>query len=417
MKNILKYNLLFFGLAILASGCKEEDTLLQEPVQDDGYIRIVSGRVGSSSRAIDDEPTYSGQCNADKLIVYQYRRHSTGYVVSNPATPSEMNLNEMYETDLEHFSDQENYPYFQNDKWARQKAELRFYANQTTAFAFPALAYSKEDKERFTVNTAVDLENMTLSINGDITPELYFGRLDADGLTPENATGIYKDYDKKTGIYSEYVMISDDYRTKSLTGKLYRIVSQINVTISNVNPDLIEKMTMELSNLPTEIGLFANHRTEPGGTGNDHGFLYPIVAAKNSQQKNEKVVVCETSDFRKGIANLSTFLLPSETGRSLYIHIYFKEDSNMEELDKSYEVRPPKSYYIPSDAAEAYFSKNPLCVYNVTDNLFFSYSNVRVNITGDFENFFPERTEVNMDVEVCSRFDNEHNYGGLIDYN
>lgn len=427
MKRIWKYNIIFAGIAVLLGSCAEEDRMLQ-PSQESApeptsYIRIASGQVGYSTRGVTDEPIYAGQCNADRLIVYQYEYHKYGGTTVNNADPGEVKFAGKYETNVDHFSDPKGNPYYQSDKWARQAANLPFTTTNTSAFAFPAIAYSDIDKDKFTVSYEGAYNQMSLKLSGHITPEFYFGRVGVTDVSlPENKT---LELDETSGIYRAYLTSSTN-RTKDLTGTLYRVVSQINVVISNVNPDLVERMTMELSNVPTEIGLYADHRTRLGQSGSDQGYHYPVVAAKSNQQINGTTVVCETTDFRNGIAKLSTFLLPSETGRSLNIHIYFKEDifeSEDEEgnvktfREKSYEIRPPKSYYIPTEVADAYFSAVPLCVYNVTDNLFFSYSNVRVNITGDFDNFFPERTDVEMDVEICSRYDNEHNYdGGLIDY-
>lgn len=427
MNRIWKYNILIAVMGLLVASCSQEEGLIEKPTDtgayNDAYIRVMSGQVGYSTRGLTDEPEVNGQCNADRLIVYQYRRNHTGAVGATSADPSKMEFDKMYETEVEHFSDQVNHPYFQSDKWARQMATLRMSGSNVTSFAFPSLAYTDTDKDNFEVSYTGNLDKMSLKLIGSYTPEVYFGRVDADGLTKEKATGALKDYDEKSGIYREYIAATENW-DKYLTGKLYRIVSQINIKISNVNPDIVERMTMELSNIPTEIGLYADHRTSLGSKGTDQGYHYPIVAAKSTQQTTEPVVVSETNDFRKGEAKLSTFLLPSDEGRSLKIHVYFKEDMHDgfdEEgnpiiyREKSYEVRPPKSYYIPADIAQAYFFSEPLCVYNVTDNLFYSFSNVRININGDFDNFFPDRIDVDMNIEVCSRYDNEHNYGD-IDY-
>lgn len=409
MKILNTYNLLIASLALLTASCNQvEDNLVSMPEGNDAYIQIVSGQVGYSSRGVDDEPQVEGQCNADRLIVYQYYYNNLGLEVSQSYNPSNMSYKEQYETDVDHYSDPEGYPYLQSDKWVRQSASLEFRTTRTSFFAFPALAYTNADKDKFNVNYEGKLDEMSLELTGNITPEIYFGRVEANGYAP----------DAKTGIYMKY-KTSGNTETQALTGRLYRIVSQINITISNVNPDLVERMTMELSNVPTKIGLYADHRMSLGN-GSDHGYHYPIVIANASQQSSNSdgtpIVVCETSNFRNGEAKLSTFLLPSEVGRTLYIHVYFKDGSNMTIKDKSYEILPPKSYYIPDNIALAYFSSEPLCVYNATENKFYSFSNVRVNITGDFDNFFPDRVNVDMNVEICNRYDNDHKYGD-IDYN
>lgn len=411
-KNII----LIAGVTLFTAACSQEESLLDLPADDGAIIRIIGGQVGYSSRAFDDEPKVGGQCNADRLIVYQYERHEYGAEVSSPYNPSKMDYKKSYgPVVVDHYSDNPDYPSFQSNKWVRQSADLPYTTTNTSSFAFPAIAYSDVDENKFNVGYEGTLDMMKLSLEGNETPEIYFGRVEAFKGQHDPATGIYREY--KTSATTV---------NKALSGKLYRVVSQINVRITNVNPELVERMTMELSNVPTEIGLYADHRTAVGQNGSDQGFHYPIVAATADQQNNGEIVVCETSEFRKGVAELSTFLLPSKTGRSLNIHIYFKEpifggedeEGNPIYLtDKSYEVRPPKSYYIPVEVADAYYSQEPLPVYNVLENLFYSYSNVRVNINGDFDNFFPDKTDVDVDVEICPRYDNEHNYGdGQIDY-
>jgi len=409
--------LLAASCAMLTAGCSSDEELVEITAGSEAYIRIAAGTAGQSARAVSDEPQVDGQCNADRLTVYEYRGSHIGRNVS----VSDMKFNRKSDVTVEHFSDppysttDERNPYYQSDKWARKSVDvLELDGVRTTGFAFPTLAYTNAESDLFSVSPAVGdgYQALKLSLTGDITPEVYFGRVEAKPADKDDEFNT-DDY-KTTGIVHRYEALgARTLENVPLQGTLYRIVSQINIRITNVNTALVDRMTMELSNLPTEIGLYAQHRTAPGQTGTDHGFHYPIVASKESQHRNAVVTVSETSEFRKGVAELSTFLLPSELGRSLNVHIYFKDGT-----DKSYEVRPPKSHYIPAEMSEVYFSAEPLCVYNVTDNLFFSYANVRVNINGDFENFFPERNDVNMDVEICPRYDREHEYGSEdIDYN
>lgn len=429
MNSILKFNILFVGIAMLVSGCSQEDALMDMPSGNGEYIRIMAGQVGYSTKAIDAEPQVDGQCNADKMIIYQYNKTMNG---ATTPRPSNLDYMTQYVIDVDHYSDPDGRPYFQSDKWARHTVTLGFTTPMRNPYAFPALAFTEADENEFSVNYSGTMDNLSLSLNGTHTPELYFGRL---GVKDSNLKlESFSDDDNETdpdrhvtGIYNYYrsTVFDPSSTTTDLYGKLYRIVSQINVNISNVNTDLVARMTMQLSNVPTQIGLYADHRKKVSQSGSDHGFHYPIVAANTAQQTPDSVIVCETSNFRNGEAKLSTFLLPSVSGRNLRITIYFKEDIFAGEdeegnpityREKTYDIRPPKSYYIPADIADAYFSSSPLCVYNVTDNEFFSFSNVRVNLNGDFDNFFPDRVEVDMDIEICSRYDNEHNYGE-IDYN
>lgn len=410
LRNIYKT----FPVACLLSlaGCASEEIIPDfASAVDENVIRIASGVSGPASRAIDTEPTYAGQCDADRLSVFKYRgTHTASSVVVN-----DMKFVERIDTIIDHFSDPTSInedgsgSYSQSDKWVRKYVTLNFDGLKRTGFAFPALAYSFSGQDLFSVNpqSGEAYSSLELSLTGTSTPELFFGRVmpDVDRLK------IDKPNFNTNGIVEKYNTSSNNSGSQ-LKGTLYRIVSQININITDVDTDLVERMTMEVSNLPIETGLFAEHRTALNQKGVDHGYHYPIVAASSdSQHLNRTVVVAETDNFHNGVAKMSTFLLPSDKGRSLSVHIYFTDGT-----DKTYEVRPPNSYYIPEDMSEVYFSSTPLCVYNMSDNLFYSYSNVRVNINGVFENFFADWVNVDMDIEICPRYDNEHTYDN-IDYN
>lgn len=406
MKRNILYNAVWLGCLAIMAGCSSDIDIPEDPSTDDAYIRIASGVNGPASRAVNTEPTYPGQCNADHLTIYSFK---SSKINANDVSVSNLTYDEKFETDVDHFSGSP-YPYdplYPSDKWARKDAVITRNKDHCTGFAFPAIAFAKSEQELFSVNTSTGViyKDISLSIIGDKTPELFFGRLQLQ------TQDIAKDESESNGMYVYKYSASNKKENVHFKGILYRIVSQINVTVTDVNPETVTKMTMELSNLPTNIGLYATHRSKLGETGSDHGYHYPITAAKENQHKNETVTVCETTNFRKGIAKLSTFLLPSDKGRSLNIRIYYKDGTN-----KSYEVRPPKSYYIPAEMSEVYFSSTPLCVYDMTANEFYSFANVRVNINGAFENFFADRFDADMDIEICPRYDRDHNYDD-IDYN
>lgn len=355
-----------------------------------------------SSRAIN-EPSRPGYCDADRLRIWMYRGVTIETVT--PTVNDVTFLSESGEIPVTHYSGENNC-----NKWASHFYDITADGYRNTAFVMPSLAYSAADKDAFNVNAAENskIADLKLSLTGTATPELYFGRIRFEAYNSKNENQMREATD---GVfYIKNTLSGKPYKDCPATGKLYRIVSQLNMTISKVKDDVVEKMEMYLSNVPTELPLHGNH-----------GAYYPVAVA-SAHSNSGDILVASTDNFRNGEAKLSTFLLPSAEGRSLKIRVYYAEggvDENGNKLMyKDYEIRPSKSFFLTGDDAEVYFAGaadklrrgTDLYVYNGTDNLFYSYANVRVNISGDFDRVFAETTVTDVRIEVCPTFERTHGY-------
>jgi len=349
-----------------------------------------------SSRAIS-EPSRPGICDANMLRIWTYR--GVTYTTNTPEADNMTFLSETEELPVTHYSGDNNC-----NKWTSHTFNCIADGARNTGYAMSSLAYNATDKETFTVTSGDKYSDLKLSLNGTSTPELYFGRLRFEAYNDKKVNqmknaenGIF--YVKNTGT-------KKTYNNCPVTGKLYRIVSQLNVKIDKINGHSVTKMEMYLSNIPTGMTLYGNH-----------GAYYPVSSATTHSASGD-ILVSSVSDFSDGTATLSTFLLPSAEGRSLKIRVYYDQDNAGKTSYKDYEIRPSKSFFLTGDDAEVYSAGAPenlrhgtdLYVYNGTDNLFYSYSNVRVNISGDFDNVFAETTVTDVNIEVCPSFEKVHNF-------
>ena len=410
-------------LALIMAGCSSEE-IIRDITPDAPYqaagIEICGGHPSGLALSRASEPSVLGYCQADKIDFRVYRMHS-GSLFNQEPTPTideltlETSINgggSVLTKDITQYSG----AYSQNKSlnWDYNGTIDKDYV---TAFYIPALAYSQADADLFSCPEANTPDKMTLSLKeledgSYITPEVYFGRLSfttGDKTLDDNCTmseGIqwYKRGANTLGSVFE--------GTFPVGGKLYRIVSGLTAQIKDVNPKIVTKMEMYLSNIPTSISLYGNH-----------GVFYPVDAASSAEDQHimnwTRVAVNENMDTET--VTLSTFLLPSTIGRSLMIRLYFadgvKDDEGNEIEQRDFVISAPKSVFLTGDEAEVYLDGAPdelkggngVYLYNVSANSFYSYSNVRINLKGSFDDFFTSKQEVDFDIEVCPSFDRVHN--------
>ena len=413
-------------LALIMTGCSSEE-IIQDitpsiPSYTSDGIEICCGRPTGISLSRSSEPAALGYCEADKIDFRIYRMHF-GIITQPDPTIGELQLETSInggESVLTEDITQHSGAYHQNKSlnWDYKGTIDKSYV---TAFYIPALAYSQADADLFSCPEAKTPDKMTLSLKDGnyITPEIYFGRLSfttGDKTLDDNCNmsqGIqwYKRGANAFGSAFE--------GTFPVSGKLYRIVSGLTAQIKDVNPAVVTKMEMYLSNIPTSISLYGNH-----------GEFYPVGAASSDDQHTKisgdneeikwiRVAVNENMDAET--VTLSTFLLPSTIGRSLKIRVYFadgvKDDAGNPIEQRDFVINAPKSVFLTGDEAEVYLNGAPdelkggngVYLYNVSANSFYSYANVRINLKGSFDDFFTSKQEVDFDIEVCPSFDRVHN--------
>lgn len=394
--------------AVALCGCDEEslpgaENGGEQPVGESRIEIAGGGPTGNAltARAIS-EPSRPGYCKANMLKIWEYRGVRISSVT--PGTDDMSYLTEYSPIAVTHFSGED----YQN-KWTSFLCDCTADGAHNTGFAMPALAYTEADQGAFNVDHGAKYRELKLTLTGTETPELYFGRLRFEIYNDKKENQVR---DASDGIfYIHNAGIDKSYKDCPVTGKLYRIVSQLNVNISRVNANVVKKMEMYLSDVPTELTLFGSH-----------GAYYPVATA-SAHSTSGDVLVATADDFSDGKASLSTFLLPSAVGRSMKIRLHYADGAVFDENGtpveyRDYEIRPSKSFFLTGDDAEVYSEGaaenlkhgKDLYVYNGNDNMFYSYANVRVNISGDFDRVFAETTVTDVQLEVCPSFERVHEF-------
>ena len=419
-------------LAMMLTGCVAEEAV-SDPTPDSpsavSGIEICGGHPSGLPLSRASEPAVLGYCLADKIDFRIYRYHSSGISYSEPSSigdlKPETTINGVVNSVITENITEYSGPYLQNKglNWG-YTAKI---PNYVTAFYIPALAYTEADAPLFSCTTPADPSAMTLSLKTKegvyVTPEVYFGRLSF--ITGDKSIDNDIHTSAKGFQWFNRGVAKDFNGEVPVSGKLYRIVSGLTAQITDVNPKIVSRMEMYLSNIPTEISLYGNH-----------GAFYPVGAASGDAQHTkiasgdndiEWIKIAESEDMGAGTVNLSTFLLPSVEGRSLMIRLYFAPgvikdgdgdiDSGMSVHTRDYVIRAPKSVFLTGEDAEVYLDGAPddlkggggVYLYDISANSFYSYSNVRINLKGSFDDFFTSTQNVDFKIEVCPSFDRVHN--------
>lgn len=353
----------------------------------------------AESNAVKPIPTIAGECNADMLRVWVYRQDAI------LASLSIDNLGQVLDITkkIEYYSGSGN----------RDRATYYHYSGAypvsgtlPSLFAVPSLAYTDEDKDFFSVTGTEKYKGLTFTLQNAAgnyhVPELYFGRLIFD-----NKGSRHEGLSSEGTFIRNVALAGANYNDCALSGTLYRVVSQLNLKVTNVNVEEVKRMELYVENLPVRISLFGNH-----------GEWYKVGAASgDSDFMSGYTLVDSTDDFTGGTAHLSTFMLPADRGQRLRVRIWYKEDeegqgeSEGQEPFTDHDIRAARSVSMTGDDVGVYDSeKESLTIYDGNDYTFHSYSNVRVNLSGKFEEVFAEHIEVEVNLEVCPSFDGVHEF-------
>ena len=415
---------------LMTASCTQDDMAtdggagLLAPDETSGIFISDTGTGTSATRAFVEPndkttgPQVEGICRADKMDVYVFK---VGQGI-NPNYPEIQNLS--YKTKL-----QPEVKVFRNDRYAECTAGIEhenggLLADYTYVLS-SALAYTDADKNLFNVNLeGFNRTNVPLTLQKDNngkykTPELFYGIVKGKG-------DISSEEDKfPNGFYWE----GEEDKTVTFYGRIFRIVSQLNLHITDISSEAIEKIELYGDNYPTEIILYGTH-----------GAFYPVTAANATAgdaqagdntdlaQSDNYYVLLDSKDITGGTEEitLSTFLLPSEKGMHLKMRVYFHNDTDQGNDGgtnpeyKDYDIRPDKSYMLDDDDAtytvanDLHYdndaSSRDLYIYDSRkDKLcFYSYSNVRVNMSGKLEDIVGETSTSNIEIEVEPGFEKVH---------
>ena len=407
------------AVAVLAGCGEDEPSVLPQGggAGDDNRLGGIvvcggSGDIAAGTRYVApgdgaSGPQIDGTCYADRLEVYPFFK-SSGYTPSWPA-----------DEEYEYKEDKASVPYAYVPKPielgimgrnAYADAQVEIAKDHTYIYLYnTALAYTDADKSKFSAQIG-NRTSSTIILNSPYsTPEMYYGilRLIDGSWSPSGTGNRWSSNDDNNDEYMWY-HISEDTGSAALEGRIFRIVSQVNLTVTEIPDGIVEKIGLYTDNYPTEITL--------NGT---HGANYPVYAVTDAEKttKDEMVLLDEVDIVAgQGSATLSSFLLPSEIGMHLKLLVTYTDEANKE--PEYYDLRPQTSRYLTGTDAAAYSvgdglkHGSDLIVYdgNAGKFCFYSYSNVRVNMSGAFNNIAAETGEANITIEVDPNFEDLHEF-------
>lgn len=415
---------------LMTASCTQDDMAtdggagLLAPDETSGIFISDTGTGTSATRAFVEPndkttgPQVEGICRADKMDVYVFKV-GQGYTTDYPEI---QNLS--YKTML-----QPEVKVFGNDRYAECTAGIEYesgglFADYTYVLS-SALAYSEADKSLF--NVILEDKNRTnvpLTLQKDNekykTPELFYGIVKGKGNDIK-----FNENKFPNGFYWE----GEGSKTVTFYGRIFRIVSQLNLHITEIPSEAIEKIELYGDNYPKEIILYGTH-----------GAFYPVTAANATTEEAQagdntdlaqpdNYVLLDSKDIAGGTEEitLSTFLLPSEKGMHLKMRVYFHNDTDQGNDGgtnpeyKDYDIRPDKSYLLDAGAVtytvaadlhyESKATSPDLYIYDSRNDklCFYSYSNVRVNMSGKLEDIVGETSTSDITIEVEPGFEKVHN--------
>ncbi len=402
------------AVAVLAGCGEDEPSVLPQGGGDDNRLGGIvvcggSGDITAGTRYVapgdgTSGPQIDGTCYADRLEVYPFFK-SSGNTLNWPGA-GEYNY-QPDESNNPHVS--VTTPIELNIMGRNGYADAQLGIEKVNKYIYmytTALAYTDADKSKFSTQIGNRISSKIILNSPYSTPEMYYGilRLIDGSWSPSDRWSSNDDNN------DEYMWhhISEDTGSAALEGRIFRIVSQVNLTVTEIPDGRVEKIGLYTDNYPTEITL--------NGT---HGANYPVYAVTaGDKTTGEALVLLDETDIEAGqeSVTLSSFLLPSEVGMHFKLKVTYTAVAGKEA--EYYDLRPQTSRYLTGTDAAAYSvgdglkHGSDLIVYdgNAGKFCFYSYSNVRVNMSGAFNNIAAETGEANITIEVDPNFEDLHKF-------
>lgn len=422
--------------AAMLAACAQDDTMadggsgshLTLPGGSNGII--ISGSGSGSTRAFTEPndqasgPQQEGICRADAIDVMVFTKGLRIYTHGYPPA-----------TDFEFYkSFNPTVQIIGSDRYASCTESINCMSDATilsyTYVLSTALAYTRTDKKAtFETEpkgrTDIPLKLIAGADGSYKTPELFYGIVRGTGDIEENKDKF------PDGFYWQ----GKDSRSITFYGRIFRIVSQININIKELPIMAVERIELYGDNYPTEMNLYGSHGTHypvsPASTTTGQYDDSQLTDEDKEWAESQNFVLLDAQDIAEDQTEvtLSTFLLPSEKGMRLRMRVIYRpatelaEQSDEEKEYKDFNIRPAKSHFITGSDAATYSvsgeikdQEGNLYVYDNRDGhlCFYSYANVRVNIGGKFEDIAGESSNANITIEVIPGFEHGPYNGGEI---
>ena len=261
--------------AMLATGCTQDDTFTAAgdgsavitPDPDKGIIISGSGAngIGATRGYVDPDgnnytdsgklPQEDGICRADAIEIWLFKHGMTGLEWPSSAESLTFKENELFKiTDADiKILGNDRYASFTHNIMYESEAAVR---NNYTYVSAKAFAYSEADKSLFTTNLIdKNITNASISINNidgkRKTPELFYGivRGEGENVSPARNSNNCPDWLHDGFFWSFYRSsdnddVSDETRDVTFTGRIFRIVGQLNLNITEIPGEAVEKIEL-----------------------------------------------------------------------------------------------------------------------------------------------------------------------------
>ena len=403
--------------AMFLAGCAHDDApqLPDVPATPAGGIVVSGGSVGAPLTTRADEPSQPGFCAADRIRIFHYGAMCLGtesrnnmsqlpligdaVIGADAATELKLHGNDRY-TDYSVSYDRHN------------------TRDRRHTFAVRGLAYTDADAPLFTLTPGATADKPRLDLNAEAatfegvpvyrTPELYYGNLDYTYPGDILDSGKHSQLD-----YSWFYCSNRSTVTLPFKGRLRRMVSQLNLVVTKV-PEYVTELRLYCNNFPTGLNLYAS---KPHGTLYRHDIAHAADCVARAE--GERVLVDRKATGGASRVALGTFLLPSELGMTFTLEFVAEsvhpQTGAVKREEKSYRIEPSASVLVAGldddyDTGARLDADKRLYIYDNMNYCFYSYSNIRVNIRGDFDRIVAERGEVEVTVEVEPSFERGHKF-------
>lgn len=372
-------------------------------------VTMTSGKRYLDPDNTTDGPQLEGVCRADRVDVFMYtvERRYNGYPEED-----DFGFEKLISYNLSVMGD---------DRYA--EANFSCGKNDDVKYIYAtALAYQNKDVGCFApVLENTNRTNPLLKVNdGQLVPELYYGVVHVDqgsSVSTENRETCEPNSEDEDSFWwghnhtAHPLWEENSTLTSKFKGRIFRIVSQINLEVTEVEKSLVKSMELLANNIPQQITLYGTHGTN-----------YPVAACTEGHTSGGEFVSLDKVSFEDETGDatvvLSSFFLPSEVGMKLRLRVEYRQEIDSEgNTSKVYELQPARSYYLTGADAKAYNVEkselkngNDLYVYDGSNYCFYSYANVRVNLSGHFENVATDTGDAEITIEVEPNFEKEHHY-------
>lgn len=384
------------------SGCEGDERLLpaaegSAEVADTGMIVVAGGMPDgalqtrnyydpATASSTANWPSLSGVCLADKMLVWTYSSSDAGSFqkkITDLTNTAQSTIDVANTTRV--------------GRWTTHSITHSNSAALYFCYMVRGLAYRSLDEGLFTAAMGADPSKPTVTLLPKdglyTTPELFYGLLKFNTSTISASS---ESFDTTSGLIKFHGNDRKSY-TLPLTGTLLRIVSQFNITLTSVPPNTT-KAELMVGTLPTQTTLNGSHSA-----------FYPVNATPGATAAD--AVVASTTDFADGKLHLSTFMLPSYTGTTLKVRLHLLNTDSSESI-KDFEIEPSANVLLGEANSTGVYTGTPAslkvdgrCVlYSALGHTFYSYSNVRTNITGEYG----ETHIVDIKLEVEPGYEKEH---------